>query len=189
MRIGVLFFTLAFSGTQFWAISSQAGSSGEANPSVSQTTDMSSGNFQVQLQIIRDGAKTMALQIIASYDPASPEYEKAKKLYTTAQIKFNSFTSVMLLNYTVGNKIDLKASAKEAVDSYRTFSDYVNSLNPETKGVIGIAPVIDALLKIADKAWDLFEKYRKGEHDRRQALADGLKPLITWTEWNKLTSS
>jgi hypothetical protein len=151
-----------------------------------QTTssNITDGNVQAKLKVEKNNSQNLALSVIAKYDPTTPEYARAKELYTDAQIQFNAFTSTMLDNFVAGRKVDLEATATAAASSTKEFCDYVDSLNTEHRGLALLLEAAPVLVEIAEKLWGFFADRAETE---RTNFANALRPQITWAAWEHLT--
>ena len=148
-------------------------------------SNITDANVQANLKLEKNNAENLALLVIGRYDPGTPHFAKAKRLYTDAQIQFNAFTSTMLDNYVAGQKVDLSSTAKAAAESSNKFCDYVQSLKLESRGpelILAAAPV---LIDIGEKLWTYF--VTRSTEDRT-AFANSLRPEITWANWDMLTN-
>lgn len=148
--------------------------------------NVENGDLQAQLQLQKTNAKSLALQVIATYKPADPQYIQARQLYTTAQNQYNAFITTLLTNYVAGTKVDLTQTANAAAAANKAFSDYVASLKPQTKSIAALVAAGTALASFAEGIWDWFSGKQTAQ---RQALANALKPLWIWDDWSKLTVS
>jgi hypothetical protein len=149
----------------------------------STTVSITDANVQVNLVLEKSKAQNLALQVMATYKPASQQYSMAKRLYSDAEQKFNSYTGVMLTNYAAGNRVELAQAANAAAVASKEFSDYVFSLNPHSRSAALIPLLVPALIEVGEALFKMFEMHTA---DKRKALADGLRPQITWDDWDKL---
>jgi hypothetical protein len=179
MHIRLWFITSLFCAVSICCFANLSTACDQSN----NTTNITDANVQARLKVQKNNAKDLALLVIGRYDPSTPQFARAKALYTDAQIQFNAFTSTMLDNYVARQKVDLSDTAQAAAKASKDFCDYVQSLNLVSRGIGLILEAAPVLVDIGLKLWNNFATQTTEE---RTAFANSLRPQITWKNWDLL---
>jgi hypothetical protein len=145
--------------------------------------DLTDSNALDYLLVEKTKAQALALIIKTSFEPSKPEYNVARLKYTAAQQAFNNYTTAMLYNYKVGNRLDLKESAQLASSRSKDLENYVSSLNVPSKGLAPIFVGMGILIEIGEKLFTFIQE--KQQHDRAR-IADAIAVQVTWDDWDKI---
>jgi hypothetical protein len=145
--------------------------------------DITDANVLDNLVLEKTKAQALVLQLKTAFESRDHQYSVGKQKYTGAQQAFNNYIRVMLNNYKVGNKVDLKESARLAASRAKEFENYVSGLNVEGKGFPVIIAVLPVLLEIGTKLYTFIQKVRE---DQRAETADAIAHEVTWDDWDKI---